>query len=283
MKRALTVVFALAALSSCSRPPPENAQNASASAAETDQRIRAALAGNHRPKDERARDVYRHPLETLDLFGLRDDMTVLELWPGGGWYTAVLAPVLAEKGKLVATNFDPNGDPKSYTSRVAKKYLKRLAERPDVYGKVAIRTVDPDAALDFGAPESIDMAVTFRSIHNWLDDGMADKVFAATFRVLKPGGVLGVEEHRANQDTPEELLKNKGYVPQAYVIELAEKAGFVLVATSEVNANPKDTKDYDEGVWALPPTFAYKDKDHDKYAAIGESDRMTLKFVKPAR
>jgi predicted methyltransferase len=207
---------------------------------------------------------------------------VVELWPGRGWFTAVLAPVLAGKGKLVTTGFDLNGDPESWDTKESKDHANRLAERRDVYGRVEVRTIHTEGQeIDLGKPSSADMVVTFRSVHNWLDDGYAQKVFSAAFRVLKPGGVLGVVEHRADEGTPAELLKGKGYVPQAYVIELASQAGFSLDATSEVNANPRDTKDYPQGVWALPPTFANKDKDHEKYATIGESDRMTLRFVKP--
>jgi len=249
--------------------------------AATDAKLRAAVASGDRPADEVARDVWRHPVETLEFFGLRDDMTVVELWPGGGWYTAILAPVLAEKGKLVVTSFDPNGPPDAYATKSAKKYADRLASKPNLFAKVQVDVVRPPDELSLGPDGSADMVLTFRNFHNWVRDGIADKVLAAAFRVLKPGGVLGVEEHRAKPDADPAKAGDTGYVPEAYVIDSAQKAGFRLDGRSEINANPRDTKDWPKGVWTLPPTLRLGDQDRAKYQAVGESDRMTLRFRKP--
>ncbi|HEX3771614.1 MAG TPA: methyltransferase domain-containing protein [Polyangiaceae bacterium] len=242
----------------------------------TDARLRASIASAARPPAEVARDKYRHPAETLEFFGLRPDMTVVELWPGNGWYTAILAPFLQDKGKLVATNMDPNGKAES-----AKTYAARLAGDPKDFGKVEVKVIHPPDDLALGADGSADAVLTFRNFHNWIRDGIADKVLAASFRVLKPGGVFGVEEHRAKPDADPAKIGDTGYVPEAMVIDLAQKAGFRLEARSEVNANPNDTKDYPKGVWTLPPVLRLGDQDRAKYEAIGESDRMTLRFRKP--
>jgi predicted methyltransferase len=267
--------FALAlVLAACASSTPPTASPTSETT------VRSALAGPVRTDRERARDTYRHPAETLAFFGLREDMNVVELWPGGGYYTAILAPVLAERGKLAVTHFDPNGDPKLEDTEEAQAILKRLAANEAVFGKVDKRQIArPDFVL--GPDGSADLVVTFRNVHNWIDEGYADRVFLASFKVLKPGGALGVEEHRGSPGLTTQQIKDTGYVPEDVIIGLAEKAGFRLAARSEVNANPRDTKDHPKGVWALPPVFANKDVDREKYAAIGESDRMTLKFVKP--
>jgi predicted methyltransferase len=239
-----------------------------------------ALAGSVRTDRERARDAARHPAETLAFFGVKESSTVVELWPGGGYYTAILAPTLAAKGKLAITHFDPAGDPKSENTEETHYILDRLAKTPDAFGKVERRQIaTPNVTL--GPDGSADFVLTFRNIHNWIEDGYADKVFAAAAKVLKSGGVLGVEEHRGRPGMTTKEIQKSGYVPEETVIQLAQAAGFKLADRSEVNANPKDTKDYPQGVWSLPPTFAEKAVNHDKYAAIGESDRMTLKFVKP--
>ena len=166
----------------------------------TDAKLRAAIASGDRPADEMARDKWRHPLETLEFFGLRDDMTVVELWPGGGWFTAILAPVVAEKGKLVVTSFDPNGPPEDHGTQTAKQYAARLASKPNEFAQGrACRVIHPPADITLGPDGSADAVLTFRNVHNWVSGGIADKVLAAAFRVLKPGGVLGVEEHRAQR------------------------------------------------------------------------------------
>ena len=274
---ALTLTSALIACAittADSSPPKTDAATAAA--------IDAALAGAHRSDANKARDVYRHPKETLTFFGLRRDMTVVELWPGsGGWYTEVLAPVLKDKGKLYAAHVDPVDAPQGGRDGL-KKYQANLAAHPDLYGKVTVTTLWNKGA-DIAPPGSADMVVTFRNIHNWMGTGQADAVFAAMYRALKPGGVLGVEEHRASADKPQDPKARSGYVNEDYAIKMIEAAGFKLVDHSEINANPKDTKDYEKGVWTLPPNFTMGDVDRAKYAAIGESDRFTLKFIKPAR
>ena len=226
----------------------------------------------HRSEANRQRDQYRHPVETLSFFGLRDDMNVVELWPGGGWYTEVLAPFLKDKGKLGVTN-----------TVKGTKYSDMLKAKPEVFGKVDQRIIDPPKSLNFGPDGSADLVVTFRNIHGWRADDKPydDKVYAAVYKVLKSGGTFGVEEHRAKPGADPSELKDTGYVSEDWVIKRVQEAGFRFAGKSEVNANPKDTKDYPEGVWTLPPTLRLKDKDKDKYTAIGESDRMTLKFVKP--
>ena len=246
----------------------------------TDAKIRAALTGPARQEGEAARDAFRHPRETLEFFGLRDDMHVVELWAPGGWYTAVLAPVLAEKGHLAVTMFDPNGDPKAWQTQESKPYAERLDKSPDVYGKVQ-RIVMTPPNFAFGPDGDADLVLTFRNVHNWMPEAEATKIFAAAFKALKPGGVFGVVDHRGKPGMSEKQVDDSGYIPEDMVIGIASKVGFKLADRSEINANPKDTKDYPKGVWSLPPTLANKDVDRAKYVAIGESDRMTLKFVKP--
>ncbi len=233
-------------------------------------KLRAVLAMPHRPEKDRARDQFRHPIETLSFFGLREDSNVIEIWPGGGWYTQVLAPFLKEKGKLAVTN-TANG----------KKFADMLAAAPDLYGKVEIRLINPPTEIAFGPDGSADLVLTFRNVHGWMPAGYDGKVYEAAFRVLKSGGVFGVVEHRAKSGTDPAQLKDTGYVPEDYLIKKVQEAGFRLADKSEINANPKDTKDYPKGVWTLPPTLRMGEQDKEKYLAIGESDRMTLKFVKP--
>jgi predicted methyltransferase len=239
------------------------------------------LAGEQRSEQNRARDRYRHPKATLLFFGIRPQMSVLEVWPEPGWYTEVLAPLLADKGRYYAGVVA--ADPKSeYNTRRLAEYQQKLASRPQLYAHVAVVTFPLDGS-DAVPPGTLDMILTFRNIHNWMARDAAGAAFATMFRALKPGGVLGVVEHRGNPAVPQDPKARSGYVNQDYAIKLIEAAGFRLEASSEVNANPKDTRDYEQGVWTLPPTYALGDKDREKYAAIGESDRFTLKFVKPAR
>jgi predicted methyltransferase len=249
----------------------------------TDAKLRVSLAGPQRTEREKARDVYRHPLQTLEFFGLHDDMTVVEISPGGGWFTAVLAPVLRDHGKLVVVGGDPNGDPKSEGTQNALALRDRFQKMPAAFDKVQSVVLKHDAPPDLGPPESADVVLTFRNLHNWVEGKNADQVLAAAFKVLKHGGTLGVTDHRANPgaSTDPKVIGDTGYIPEDYAIKIVEAAGFKLAAKSEVNANPKDTKDYPKGVWTLPPTYELGDVDHAKYEAIGESDRMTLKFVKP--
>jgi predicted methyltransferase len=208
-------------------------------------------------------------------------MTVVELWPGsGGWYTEVLAPVLKDKGKLYAAHVDPVDAPPGGRDGL-KSYKDKLAANPELYGKVDV-TVLWNKGADIAPPGSADMVVTFRNIHNWMGRDWAPQAFAAAYQALKPGGVFGVEEHRGNPAVPQDPKAASGYVNEDYAIRMIEAAGFKLVDRSEINANPKDTKDYEKGVWTLPPNYRMGDVDRAKYAAIGESDRFTLKFVKPA-
>jgi predicted methyltransferase len=232
------------------------------------------LAGSHRSAENRARDVYRHPAETLAFFGVQPTHTVIELWPGRGWYTEVLAPLLRERGKLVAA---------APTGNYLQPYKDFLKTRPDLYDRVQLVEVTPPQQLSLGPDNSADVVLTFRNLHGWVGNGYAAEVHAAVFRVLKPGGVFGVVDHRAAPGTTAEQTKKSGYTPEDVAIQLATAAGFVLDARSEINANPKDTKDYSEGVWTLPPTLRLGDVDRDKYVAIGESDRFTLRFRKPAQ
>ncbi|MBI3798127.1 MAG: class I SAM-dependent methyltransferase [Deltaproteobacteria bacterium] len=228
------------------------------------------LAGTHRAESDRARDQYRHPLETLTWFGIRDNMTVVEIWPGGGWYTDILAPFLKERGVYYAV-----------AAENEQSFKEKLAAAPLLYGKVMVTELVPPAKMDLAPEGSADMVLTFRNIHNWMNRGYADEVFKAMYRALKPGGVLGIVEHRGNPTLPQDPKAASGYVTEDQVIKLAEAANFQLVARSEINANPKDTKDYPKGVWTLPPVLRMENVDREKYLAIGESDRMTLKFIKP--
>lgn len=246
----------------------------------TEAALKAVVAGKHRSEANRARDPYRHPVETLSFFGIRDDMTVVEIFPGGGWYTEILAPFLHEKGTYYAAGLDPESS-SEFARRTARAFQDKLAANPELYGKVQVTVLAPPDKTAIAPPGSADLVLTFRNIHNWMAAGTADQVFAAMYKALKPGGILGVVEHRGNPKVPQDPKAESGYVNEDYAIKLAEKAGFRLVAGSEINANPKDTKDYPKGVWTLPPTFAMKDQDREKYRAIGESDRFTLKFVKP--
>ena len=243
-----------------------------------------ALAGNWREANNIARDPYRHPRETLQFFAIRPEMTVLEIWPSSGWYSEILAPYLRERGHYVGIVNDPEriGDENRRLSYERQNFALRqkLAARADVYGKAELRPIDPNAPV-LGEPGSADAVLTFRNVHNWVMDGSEAQMFEAFYEVLKPGGVLGVVDHRARADAELEQVKDSGYLPEGYVIQLALRAGFRLDARSEVNANPKDRKDYPKGVWTLPPRLAEGEKDRKKYLAIGESDRMTLRFVKP--
>ena len=239
------------------------------------------LAGDHRSDENRARDRYRHPKETLQFFGFRQDMTVMEVSPGGGgWYTEVLAPALREHGEYVAAAWDPNST-SEYAKKNSKKYADKLASRPDLYDRAKVTALQAPNALKPVPDGSVDMVLTFRNIHGWMGDDAADAMFKAMYAALKPGGILGVVEHRAKADKPQDPKAESGYVREDYAIAMIEKAGFKLIGKSEVNANPRDTADHPKGVWTLPPTLQGGDVDRDKYLAIGESDRFTLRFRKP--
>jgi predicted methyltransferase len=243
--------------------------------------LESLAEGKHRSEQYIARNEFRNPVETLKFFGIKPDMTVVEISPGGGWYTEIIAPYLREKGHYIAAGFDPESKV-NYYKRNAKKYAEKLAKNPELYDKVELTVMQAPEKLDFAKPNSADMVVSFRNTHNWASRGHAEEVYAAIFKVLKPGGVFGLVQHRAGKVHPKDTSGKLGYLKTEEVIAMAEKAGFRVAAQSEINANPKDTKDHPEGVWTLPPNYRQKDKDREKYQAIGESDRMTIKFVKPA-
>jgi predicted methyltransferase len=284
---ALAGLCVLVACGHSQSPPPERASSSHVDAAAQTSALRAAVASPERPPQDSARDRWRHPAETLELFAIENDQNVVELWPGGGWYTAILAPFLAEKGHLtvVSPEVKAPGTPDSPAALGAKKYAERLSASPAVFGKVSVLAIDAAGDFSFGPDGSADLVVTFRNFHNWVHDGIAARILAAAFRVLKPGGVFGVEEHRAAEGgdpaTVVERIDQTGYVPESYIIDLAKNAGFTLDARSEINANPRDTKDWPKGVWTLPPTLRLGEQDRAKYQDIGESDRMTLRFRKP--
>jgi predicted methyltransferase len=236
--------------------------------------------GAHRTDENKVRNIYRHPAETLEFFGIKDDMTVVEIWPAGGWYTEVIAPYLHDEGKYIAAHWDPESEIE-FVRKGVQAYRDKLAAHPEAYEKVEMAVLMHPDKMEFVPPGSVDMVLTFRNIHNWMGRGFQDDMFAAMYAALKPGGILGVVEHRGNPDVPQDPKAASGYVNQDHAIALAEKAGFVLEATSEINANPKDRKDYETGVWTLPPTMRAGADNRDEYLSIGESDRFTLKFVKP--
>ncbi len=250
-------------------------------AAGVDPALQALIDGPQRSEKNRARDPFRHPAEALTFFGVRPDSVVVEILPGaGGYWTEILAPYLKERGRYIAANAEA-----ATTSEELQKenagFKAKIAANPELYGKVEITEFFADQ-FPIAAPASADFVLSFRNLHNWMARGEAEGSFRAFLAALKSGGALGIEDHRGNPDLPQDPLAKSGYVRQDYAVKLAEEAGFRLDASSEISANPKDTKDYSVGVWALPPTFRLKDQDHDKYAAIGESDRWTLRFVKPA-
>jgi predicted methyltransferase len=276
------------ALSACATPPSAPADAAAAApaapAATDSAALDAAIAGDWRTPDFVARDRYRHPRETLLFFGVRPDMHLIEITPGGGWYTEILAPYLYERGTYVAALVDPQSLPQERREGAQQshaKFMARLGGEPEqVYGRSTTVDFDP-AAPRFGDPGTADAVLTFRNVHNWLAAGTAEAYFKAFFDVLKSGGTLGVVDHRAKPGTDLARMKKSGYLTEDLVIKLATDAGFKLDAKSEVNANPKDTADHPNGVWTLPPTNDHDAADDAKYKAIGESDRMTLRFVKP--
>nr|WP_165942360.1 class I SAM-dependent methyltransferase [Luteimonas terricola] len=270
-------------------PAGESAANADAAAQSTppvamsmrapDPLLDQALAGAWRSPENVARDVHRHPRETLTFFGIETGRTVVEITPGGGWYAEILAPWL--RTGYVAAIPDPMAYPedrRDYPARAKAGLDTLFASKPEQYGDARVVAYDPAAPV-FGPAGSADAVLTFRNVHNWRSAGIAGAMFKGFFDVLKPGGVLGVVEHRAAGDVADE--DRSGYVGQDQVIALAEAAGFRLDEASEINANPRDTRDHPNGVWTLPPTNRHDAEDRQQYQAIGESDRMTLRFIKP--
>jgi predicted methyltransferase len=234
-----------------------------------DDALKAAISAAHRTPANVERDGARHPHETLSFFGITPKMTVVEFAPGGGWYTEILAPYLRNEGKLIVG--------------ASARFKNKLDTIPAIYDKVVLANMDASGKLDYSPKNSADMVLTFRNVHNWVSNGDAvtKTVFQSAYDALKTGGVFGVVEHRLPATKTQDAKASSGYMHEAFVIRIAESVGFKLLAKSEVNANPKDDADHEGGVWALPPVLTNKDKDRAKYQAIGESDRMTLKFVKP--
>ncbi len=238
--------------------------------------LSAAIAAPHRTPANLARDQYRHPLETLSFFGVEPNDTVVEIWPGGGWYAEILAPYLAQGGG-------------TYYAAAPERGLagvRRLMEaNPSLYGQARIATFPARQPTDTRVPDgSADVVLTFRNVHNWMmgDNPFAEDAFRQMYAMLKPGGTLGIVDHRLPESEDSARERTSGYLKVSTVRRLAEAAGFRFVGASEVNANPRDTANHANGVWSLPPTLRGGDADREKYVAIGESDRMTLKFVKPA-
>jgi predicted methyltransferase len=250
-----------------------------ADTAKPDPTLLAAVKGSQRSAEFVARDKSRHPVEELTFFGIKPTDSVVEIWPFGGYWTEILGPYLAKSGALTValqkeqTSGDLNG--------INAKLKQKFADDPKDYGKVKTVNFYKDE-YDLPMPGSVDAIVTFRNLHNWMRGGYADQALAAFYKALKPGGTLGIEDHRSRLTTPQDPEAKSGYVQQDYAIALAKKAGFELVATSEIDANPKDTTDWPKGVWTLPPTFELGDQDRAKYEAIGEADNFVLKFRKPA-
>ena len=253
-----------------------------APAASASAQLQAAVAGDWRSPANTARDTYRHPLQTLEFFGVQPQHTVVEITPGGGWYAEILAPYLRGHGHYVAAVVDPMALPagkgRDYQQRTRDGLEKKFAAAPALFDKATVVAYDPAAPV-LGKPGSADVVLTFRNVHNWRAANQAEGLFRAFFAVLKPGGTLGVVEHRAKADVAAD--DKSGYVGQAQVIAMAEAAGFKLQQSSEINANPRDTRDHPNGVWTLPPSNNHDAADAARYKAIGESDRMTLRFVKP--
>ncbi len=279
------VLAGAVALSACGRKGDRRPEGVKAGAPMT---IEQAVAGEWRTAADKARDAWRHPAESLEFWGLQPGQTVVEFWPGAGWYTDILAPFLAATdGKLYAADLQPDpADPAA--GEIVAAYRRKLREKPRLYGAVELTAFGPTSG-PVAPAGSADLVLFLRNLHNWMAAGIAEKAFHDAFVALKPGGVLGLEEHRAEPGGVQDVLAANGYVQQAYAIQMAKEAGFILDETSEINANPKDTKDHPFGVWTLPPVRRSSPRgepedpnfDHARYDAIGESDRMTLKFVKP--
>jgi predicted methyltransferase len=245
--------------------------------------ISDAVTSDIRSDKAKVRDEYRNPQQTLRFFGLKPNMTVVEISPGGGWYADILYSVVKENGKYVAAHFYVDEKTSGYYKKSVEGFKEKM--KPGMkYEGAELTAFDPMKALDISEAGSADMVLTFRNVHNWYmrngDEGI-DNAFGAFFKALKPGGVLGVVEHELPESADDEAMKKSGYMKRSYVVAAAEKAGFVLEASSDVNANPMDSADHPKGVWTLPPRLALDDEDPEKYMAIGESNRMTLKFTKP--
>jgi predicted methyltransferase len=268
-------------LASCATPSSSVPSQQSTLSASDSASLDTAIGGPQRSDKARARDVYRHPKDTLQFFNVESTQTVLEIAPGGGWYTDILAPYLRDRGHLAEAQYmSPLQSLADEDRDIDVAFRRKLAGAPNVYGNVVVGTLRAGQFSGFDAQQRFDCVLTFRNIHNWLKDGQLDANLRAFNAALKPGGILGVEEHRARPGTSVQQMIDTGYMTEAFVIEHAQAAGFVLAARSEINANSRDTTDHPHGVWSLPPTYEGGDVDRAQFAAIGESDRMTLKFVK---
>lgn len=250
--------------------------------------LEEVIDGGPRTQEQKERDQYRHPLKTLRFFGIRPDMAVVEIMPTGGWYTSILAPYLKESGSYYAAMFPetyetmyPEDSDGAYWMRGRDEFIEDFVEHPQTYGPIKLIDLVPDGSRKLLPDGTADMILTFRNVHNWMSQGQAEAVFKLFYDALKPGGILGVVEHRAADNAEPDPKAPTGYVRTDQVVKFATEAGFRLVGQSEVNANPHDTKNHPRGVWTLPPSFALGDQDRARYAAMGESDRMTLKFIKP--
>jgi len=262
----------------------------SVTAASLEDSIKQAMAGEHRDEKNVARDIYRHPAETLTFLNLEPDMTVVEIWPSMGWYTEILAPVLRDKGKLYEASFSLSAKrTPDWRKKMHKSYLEKLEKHADVYNQIIVTELSVPEQTKIAPAGSADMVLTFRNVHNWMKGDYAEDMFVVMARALKPGGILGVIEHRAQPGITIDAMKKSGYVTEAHVIALAKQAGLTLEEKSEINSNIKDKKDYPKGVWTLPPSLRHcramdegpdKDACFSRYKSIGESDRMTLRFRK---
>ena len=241
----------------------------------------SVIAGDHRSEQNKSRDVYRNPKQTLEFFGIESEMTVVEVWPSAGWYTEILAPYLNEKGQYISASFDLNSD-SAFVQRMGKIFLGKLEKRPDLYSNVKHGVLMLRDKIEVADPGTVDMVLTFRNIHNWMAREQQHIAMKAFYEMLKPGGILGVVEHRGDELVPQDPSSKSGYVNESYMVKIAEAAGFILDDSSEVNSNPLDTKNHSEGVWTLPPTYrAQNDAQKMALSEIGESDRFTLRFKKP--
>ncbi|MBS0447428.1 MAG: class I SAM-dependent methyltransferase [Proteobacteria bacterium] len=244
-------------------------------------KLAAVIAGPQRPDADKARDAARHPQATLTYFGLAANQTIVEITPGGGWYTRILAPFVRDHGHYYAA-LDPSDSDEARRDKAA--FEANFVAHPATYGRVHVGGLPTDGAFtDIAPPGGADRVLTFRNLHNWMKDGTLDEMLRGFYAVLKPGGVLGIEEHRAPPETPIGTMVETGYLTEEFVIYRARAAGFRLAGHSEINANPRDDHKHPHGVWSLPPTLRGGDVDRDEYLAIGESDRMTLRFIKQAR
>ena len=268
---ALSVGIALAMLGSDLAAGPSRA---------ADPGLQVVIDGPQRAPANKKRDGARHPLQELTFFGLRPDMTVVEIWPGGGYWTEILAPYLKGHGTYYAAQPPAGPNASAEIKEGDARFQAKLDANPALYGKVQVTQMwGGDYAI---APKgSADLVVTFRNLHNWLEQGNSEGALRAFYAALKPGGFLGIEDHRGRADQPQDPKAASGYVRQDYAIDLVEKAGFIFAGSSEINANPRDTKDYPQGVWTLPPVLRLGDTDRAKYLAIGEADGFVLLFEKP--